>query len=621
VSFLSPLFLAGALTAGVPLILHLLKREPEPRIKFAAVKLLKTAPVELTEKRRLREILLLALRVAALVLLALAFARPFFASGAARGADRVTIIAIDTSYSFSAPGRMERVRELATDALARVPGGERVGVVTFSDVADVVARPSADRAFASAAIDGVNAGYGATRYRVGLNAAAQALGGARGTIVVITDLQESGWDVGDRASVPESAQIEIVDAGPPPPDLAITSVRVAGDRIVATVRNTDTRARDTRGHFFVDGRAAGDAPLSIPPNASAEVAFAARGGGVAEITIDDPNGWQADNVRYLALGAASRPTVVTVTATGDSARDAFYVHHALASGGAYQVVGVSGAQLGTSAAVAASPAAIVVLSTRGLERRGREALATYVRGGGGLLIAAGPDIDGEVIADVAGGAPLRIVMPGDAKPSLRTLAPADVRHPVFQPFGANAATLGLVRFQTVARVGGDDCQTLARFTSGEPALLDCGSGDGRAMVIASDLNNRWNDFPLHPTFVAFLHEAVRYLSSARPHESEYLVGDAPAGVPRTPGIVSVTDAGNLGRQRRVAVNVDPRETDPGRLTSADFQAAVTRLKDVGASEARVHASEQEDRQHLWQYALGLMLVALAFEGIVASRTA
>ncbi len=69
-SFLAPLFLAGAAAAAVPLVLHLLKRQPEPRVKFAAVKLLKHAPVELTEKRRLRELLLLALRMAALALLA-----------------------------------------------------------------------------------------------------------------------------------------------------------------------------------------------------------------------------------------------------------------------------------------------------------------------------------------------------------------------------------------------------------------------------------------------------------------------------------------------------------------------------------------------------------------------
>ena len=42
------------------------------------------------------------------------------------------------------------------------------------------------------------------------------------------------------------------------------------------------------------------------------------------------------------------------------------------------------------------------MSTRGLERRGRELLADYVRRGGGLLIAVGPGVDGEVAAEMLG---------------------------------------------------------------------------------------------------------------------------------------------------------------------------------------------------------------------------
>ncbi len=53
-SFLSPLFLVGAAAAALPIVLHLLKRQPEARVKFAAVKLLKRAPVEHTQKRHLR---------------------------------------------------------------------------------------------------------------------------------------------------------------------------------------------------------------------------------------------------------------------------------------------------------------------------------------------------------------------------------------------------------------------------------------------------------------------------------------------------------------------------------------------------------------------------------------
>ena len=50
---------------------------------------------------------------------------------------------------------------------------------------------------------------------------------------------------------------------------------------------------------------------------------------------------------------------------------------------------------------------------------------------------------------------------------------------------------------------------------------------GRVLVFGSDLNYRWNDFPLQPAFVPFIHETVRYLASPRTSRTEYLVGDLP----------------------------------------------------------------------------------------------
>ncbi len=610
-------------------MLHLLRREPEPRVRFSAVKLLKHAPIEHSEKHRLRELLLLALRVTALVLLALAFARPFFPSGAAAAATGATLIAIDTSASMSAPGQFDRAKRLANEAVARVPAGDLVGVLSFADAADLLAKPSADRALARSAIDAARPGSGATRYRAGLSAAAQALGGRHGTIVVVTDLQESGWDAGDRASVPVSAEIEVADVGAPPPNLAVTSLRSEGDRVIATVRNAGASARETRVRFTIDDRAAGEATASVGPNQSTDVTLAGVADGTAAAaSIEDRDGIQADNVRYAVLETTNRPALLVVTSSGDLDREAFYVQQALAATAldrrTFEIVGTGGAQLSTWSREQLAPhAAVLLLSTRGLERRGREALADYVRHGGGVLIAVGPDVDGEVVADVLGAdSALRIVTPGDGKAEPRALAPADVRHPIFQTFRANAATLGLVKFQRVARIGGSGCQTLARFTTGETALLDCAAGDGRALVIASDLNNRGNDFPLHATFVPFLHEAVRYLASARPPDGGYLVGEVPPGVPPAPGIATLPESPTsaTGRPRRVAVNIDPRESDPARLSVEEFQSAVTRLKDVGASDARAEAGQQEDRQHVWEYVLAMMIALLAVEGVVASRT-
>jgi len=69
IGFLSPWFLLGALAVSVPLVLHLLRRRTDPVLPFSAVRLLRGVPVERTRRRRLRDVLLFALRVAAVLLL------------------------------------------------------------------------------------------------------------------------------------------------------------------------------------------------------------------------------------------------------------------------------------------------------------------------------------------------------------------------------------------------------------------------------------------------------------------------------------------------------------------------------------------------------------------------
>ena len=627
-SFLSPLFLAGAAAAAIPVLLHLLKKEPEARVQFAAVKLLKKAPVEHTQRRHLRELILLALRVTALILLALAFARPFFVSGAASTSTGVTVVALDTSYSMSAPGRFEHAKQLAKDAIARAPSSDLVGVVSFDDAAQIVMKPGTDRVLAASTIDEATAGFGATRYRGALSAAAQSLAGRRGTIVVVTDLQENGWDAGDRATVPEGTRIEVAEVGAAPPNLAVTAVRALADRVVASVHNGGDRPREARVHLAIDGRAAGEAVVPLGPNQSGDATFAgAPRGTAAVVRVEDPGGIAADDVRYALIGGVSRPSVLVVTGSGDMSREAFYVQHALAAGtpgnAAFQVSGVSGAQLSSWTDDRVAPhAAVFLLSTRGLERRGREVLSTYARTGGGLLIAAGADVDGDIVADVLGpGSTLRVATVDNARPVARALAPADVRHPIFQAFSGNATTLGLVRFDRASRIAGSGCQTLARFTTGDAAFLECPAGDGRALVLAADLDNKWSDFPLHATFVPFLHEIVGYLASARAHASDYVIADAPAGVKKEPGIASIVVATQGAATRQIAVNVDPRESDPARISVDEFKSAVTQMKEAAGVEARVEARQQEDRQHLWQYAVALMVMLLAAEGLVAARTA
>ena len=55
------------------------------------------------------------------------------------------------------------------------------------------------------------------------------------------------------------------------------------------------------------------------------------------------------------------------------------------------------------------------------------------------------------------------------------------------------------------------------------------------------------------------------------------------------------------------------------MSADEFKAGVSRLKRRGAERARPEAQQREDGQRLWQYALLLMVVSLAAEGMLGRR--
>jgi hypothetical protein len=612
-AFLSPLFLVGVAAAAIPIAIHLFYRRTEPVIDFAAMRYLRRAPVEHSRRRRLRELVLLALRVAALVLLALAFARPYFSDSVAAQSGDATLVMIDTSASLSAPGRFDQAVARARRALQEAPATHAVGLATFAQAADIIAPVSQDRAGALAALAQVRPGAGATRYRAALQGAADALEGRSGRIVVVTDLQQSGWDTASDAGIPESIGVELAEIGAPETNLGVTSIRVDGADAVAVVQNFSARPATDQVIFAVDDRRIGAVPVTLAAGATVEARVPLEGvasGGLAA-SITDRDGYTADNVRYAVLDAADAVSVLAVTPTGHPS-EALYLERALTV--AEGTRGFRFRSIGGGGFTAIDPMAleqvgvIAVLSTRAVAQRGRERLAEFVRGGGGLLIAAGPDVDPAIL----GGALAGLVETSWAtRPAeALTFAPDDSRHPVFRVFGG-AGTLANVGFSRAVRISAPSgASVIAHYSDGSPALVEERTAGGRVLVFGSDLNYRWNDFPLQPGFVPFIHETVRYLAAPRASRTEFLVGDLQAAT--TPGFVEL-------RGRRVAVNPDPRESDPARMTPETFQAGISRLNAAAVRTEQAAAQQREDGQFLWWYGLLLMVVSLAAEGVIGRR--
>ena len=213
-----------------------MRRHADPVVPFGAMRLIKRTPVEQVRRRRLRELLLLALRCAALMLLALSFARPYFVSAQAQGSAPLTVVAVDTSYSLSTRPQIERARQLASAAVDEAPSGGPVALVTFDDKPTVAVPPTLDRAAVRSAVSHIDPRPRGTRYAAALSAAGDLFGNRGGRLVIVTDLQPHGWDAASQAALPSGVAVDVREVPAPAGNLALRNVERSPTGIVAQYR-------------------------------------------------------------------------------------------------------------------------------------------------------------------------------------------------------------------------------------------------------------------------------------------------------------------------------------------------------------------------------------------------
>lgn len=618
--FLAPAFLAGLLAVAVPIALHLYRRRTDKVIDFPAVQMLPQAPVARQERRRLRDLLLLALRVAALVLLAVSFARPYIAGSDGAVGGGATIVAVDVSMSTSAPATWAQVQRRAVQAVDDAPAADLVGLVTFDDRGRMVVTPAAGRADARAAVAALVPGAGGTRYAAGVGAAVEALQGGRGRIVVVTDLQQRGWTGVESIDVPTGVEVSVAAVPAASANLAVTALRRDG-ALTAVVQNYASGPRSVTARLRVDGAEVARTTVALAPLAASDVGFTAAlpARGVAAVVIDDPDGFQGDNARYWLLEPPRPVTVLVLTADPpESAPTGLYVQRALeAAAETWPMrVMVEDGRRYSAALDGERPDALVVVGTRTLDRRGRERLSAYLRDGGRVLLSLGPDIDVPTLGEALGVGIRLLPDPVTPPADEAAIIPSDRRHPVWRQLAGSRSALGRLPIDRYRQVLDDsEWEVLARFAGGAVAFAERRVSQGTLLLFASDLDNRWNRFPLEPGFAPFMAETAQYLTRDARAASSFVLPDVPAAVPATPG--PHDRAATPGHPAStVVVNIDPAESDPTATTADAFTARV-HTSDRSASPPRNdEARTREEQQRLWQFGLVAMLAMLVVESLV-----
>ena len=130
-TWLFPLYLAGAAAVVLPILLHLRRRPPKERVVFSSLMFLEKTPEILTKRSKLEQLLLLALRCLALILLAIMFARPFVRGkndAMATGKGEAMILLLDTSASMRRGDLWQQAMKMLEKRVSKATPADRVAV-------------------------------------------------------------------------------------------------------------------------------------------------------------------------------------------------------------------------------------------------------------------------------------------------------------------------------------------------------------------------------------------------------------------------------------------------------------------------------------------------------------
>lgn len=570
ITFLAPLFLAGAALLAAPYIIHQIRRPEREPLRFSSLLFIPNAPEEVIERRRVQHVLLMLLRMLIFLLLALAFSRPYWQTVSALDAGNVParhLILVDTSYSMGANNGLDRAKAAARAALAKVPEGELVGVMTFA----ASPRPPLARVYSAAdpdagskerarqAIDQIELTEEATAYlpalqfaqnelRAGLDEAAQLEEPL--IIHLISDFQKTGmperytgWKLASNVT------LDLVDVrGAPYENAAITEVALRRNekaelRVLGKIKNWGNRdAEGLAVKLFVGGVETAANTITVQAGNASQTAFLLDHQGDAPI-----EGWlelaadalTVDNRRYFTWHPPRKKPVLIVADEGSPEQwpPAFFLAQALAPTADLPWSAETLARDALPEALsnpAKRPTVLILGDLAAFDEQTAKLVRNYVDQGGQLLVFLNESMLGSPLdTTLFGGlgirtAGLRYQTPEARRYDLLTWVALD--HPIFASFsGAKYNDFSALRFYNRVLMEHDvtnqNVRMIGQFDNDAPAVLEATVGDGRMIIWPFPLRLSWTNLPKNARFVPFLYETLAYLSDLREGATEWRVGE------------------------------------------------------------------------------------------------
>jgi hypothetical protein len=463
--------MAGAAAVTIPIALHFFYRARYRPLPWAPMKFLKEAVEQTSRRLKFQEWVLLALRCLALILLALALARPSRDEASAAGAGEPidAVLVIDTSYSMAAregnKTRFELAKEAAAVVIDTLPKDSSIQIIACADrhqTLGPVSRYNRDQA--KQLLQTIELSSLSTDLMPGLEAAlaaAQTGTSPAKELYVFTDMQKSGFERQQSALQAKCTEIKendvnLVFVRCGNPTNRVPNVAVADVQLLAAIPHTKTRVpfvvtlkntgrdpvRGAKVFLELDGRSVEKDAVQVDKLEPGETVTLTLTGALEEagprlvavsvVAADLPG----DNVLYKVIGVREKVRVLLIAHpfAGQTATDAgdWFVRKALIPFDPvrdedkikrYFIETESAAPHEVAPEKLAHKDVVFLLNAAagtgrpldGLQPAFVAKLTEFVKQGGGLVIGCGDSVDAKGYNAALGGAGLLPMRLGDVR--------------------------------------------------------------------------------------------------------------------------------------------------------------------------------------------------------------
>jgi Aerotolerance regulator N-terminal len=640
-------FLAASAAVAVPVVIHLLFRQRARRVEIGTLRFLRVVLQDQARRRKIRRWLLLALRAAGVLLLALLFARPFWRTPETLGSEREVVVLIDRSASMAAGTAgatpFDKAQRRATELIAGLPSGSNVRIA-YCDADDVahVPEPKIEPT--------KRPGLAGTDYTKALGWAHDIIVASRRIkrqVFLLTDLQRSGIGPPLADGFPAGAEVEIIDVGHPiATNLAVEDVlaertELKGGNppvIAARVYNAGVfPARDVRVSLSLNGKPSVEKTVSIDGRSRQLVRF--------EAPITEPGIYQGfvevaahddlpfDNRRWLAFQARHLERVLLIDGQpGPSvfANESYYLETALRlrvpgdeskeSPSPYEPTRVAWNGPGGSLPDLSPFHVVTLCNVPDIASSDASTLAHFVEAGGNLIIFTGEQVGAGAYGALARAGVLPAEVQGPADIGSYRFTEWDKNHPILSPFtDPQYGDLRTLRFQRITRLKPETpARVLGSAQGGAPLVVERMAGQGRCILFAFPADNGWGDWAIHRLYLPLVHQLLGYLTERLPETDPIKFKPAGEMEAEAPGVT-------MTNGQAIVRNVDPAESEIERTTVAQLRETY-RLPEVAKTASPDHEGSQslagtgERPDELWRAIAWALLIVLVLETFVANRT-